>query len=527
MSPHRATPTNLAPAPVVDARGTTLTPGAGGGSLHAEAAFVASLPMDSERVLRVADSYGLRPEHFSDPRAAAVFSACIELRAGRHGDAAVDLASVSDVLQRRGQLDGLQGWLDRAAQDCIPSHCEAHAAEILADYRRRTVADAIADAAKRIGTDDPGEVLAKLQSMELPGSGINEGHSLTALAEMPIDPEAILLGESPHVRYLCKGGGMLFVGPSGIGKSTASAQQDIQWSRGCEAFGIRPTKPLNILTVQAENDDGDLHVMASGIMQGLRLSEAECDLVRKNTRYISHNTSTGDAFIAYVQSLLATFKPHLLRIDPFQAYLGADPTDTERVAAFCRNGLNPLMKRYNCGVILCHHTPKTNGKDTSAWAFHDWQYIAAGCADLVNWCRAELVVWPEGDGVFRFRAAKRWPGWRDDNGEPIHELYFRHSRQSGVVLWEPVAACDVVQPNRKPTPEDVFALVVPGKTIEKNALLSLATRLVPPIGENRARKFIAELVHDGRLYEVTTKRRGTNPCKSLTRTPPPEEGIQE
>ena len=71
--------------------------------------------------------------------------------------------------------------------------------------------------------------------------------SLAELAKQPIDPGQTLLGD----RYLCRGGSMLYVGRSGLGKSSSSAQADIQWSLGREAFGIAPAKPLNILTIQA------------------------------------------------------------------------------------------------------------------------------------------------------------------------------------------------------------------------------------------------------------------------------------
>ena len=65
---------------------------------------------------------------------------------------------------------------------------------------------------------------------------------------------------------------MLFVGPSGIGKTAASVQQDILWSIGRPAFGIRPARPLKIVTVQAEDDPGDLSEIVSGILTHLELS---------------------------------------------------------------------------------------------------------------------------------------------------------------------------------------------------------------------------------------------------------------
>src|SRR6266480_4372972 len=85
--------------------------------------------------------------------------------------------------------------------------------------------------------------------------------SLMSLADAKPDMAKTLLGN----RFLCIGGALLFVGPSGIGKSSASVQQDILWALGREAFGIRPARPLRLLTVQAENDGGDLGEMARGV----------------------------------------------------------------------------------------------------------------------------------------------------------------------------------------------------------------------------------------------------------------------
>ena len=96
---------------------------------------------------------------------------------------------------------------------------------------------------------------AAIKSYPLP-----EALSLISLADRIPDPAKTLLAN----RFLCVAGGMLFVGPSGVGKSSASVQQDILWALGRPAFGIRPARALRILCIQAENDDGDLGEMAGG-----------------------------------------------------------------------------------------------------------------------------------------------------------------------------------------------------------------------------------------------------------------------
>src|SRR5476651_1066826 len=112
------------------------------------------------------------------------------------------------------------------------------------------------------------------------------------LADAEPDLSKTLLGN----RFLCVGGGMLFVGPSGIDKSSASVQQDMLWALRREAFGIRPARPLRILCVQAENDDGDLGEMARGVIAGLRLSGEDREEIRGRVWYVSEKANIGQSF---------------------------------------------------------------------------------------------------------------------------------------------------------------------------------------------------------------------------------------
>src|SRR5215831_9109869 len=69
-------------------------------------------------------------------------------------------------------------------------------------------------------------------------------------------------------RFLCKGGGLLLVGPTGHGKSSLSMQLMIKWALGQSVFGLEPARPLKSLLIQAENDDGDLGEMREGVFNG-------------------------------------------------------------------------------------------------------------------------------------------------------------------------------------------------------------------------------------------------------------------
>ncbi|MCX6900782.1 MAG: AAA family ATPase [Verrucomicrobia bacterium] len=355
----------------------------------------------------------------------------------------------------------------------------------------------------------------------------HDARSLADFAEMTVDEGQTLLGR----RYLCRRGAQLFVGPSGIGKSSAAAQQDVSWSCGRAAFGISPTGELRILSVQAENDDGDMIEMAKGIFGGLQLSLEEIELVRRNTRY-ARVIATGEAFMGELRAMCEEFRPDLVRLDPLNAFLGDDAKDTRAVSSFCRVGLERIAADFNCGLIVNHHTPKTNHRDTSEWQAHDWMYAGAGAADLTNWARAVLVIEPidATAGVFKFIAAKRGRriGWRkigDVCGEPETERLFCHSRQPGQILWREADEAEIEAAKASirtmKTAADLLALVPELERIEKSTLINLAQQ--HGIGANKARNFINELLANGSLQEHRKARPGTNQLKFLARSPQPSE----
>jgi hypothetical protein len=254
---------------------------------------------------------------------------------------------------------------------------------------------------------------------------------------------------------------MVFVGPSGVGKSSASMVQDLSWACGRSAFGIKPSGPLRVLLVQAENDMGDMSELAGGAIDSMSLSIEELDVIERNFVTIQCANETGDGFLDWLDAQVEEHKPDLIRIDPLLAYLGADPVDTKALSDFCRRGLNGLLARHQCGLILCHHTPKTGNRDTSTWKPVDAQYAGGGSADLTNWARAIIVIDGTNDPlVFRFIAAKRGKriGWTSQEGLPSSIKLFSHAAEAGRIEW------------RAATPDQVEALIAGAKKKKKAEL---------------------------------------------------------
>ena len=333
------------------------------------------------------------------------------------------------------------------------------------------------------------------------------------------NPADTLLG----ARFLCREGGMLFVGPSGIGKSSASVQMDTCWSIGEPAFGIRPARPLKILQIQAENDRGDLVEMIQGVWQAMGFDADAERLCLQNLLTASEKTRTGDQFLSeVVRPLLEKYCPDILRIDPLLAYLGDDPTDTKALARFCRNGLNPLLEEFKCAVILNHHTPKTTNRDTSLWRASDWMYSGAGGADLTNWARAIIVIEPTANPVaFKFIGAKRGKRlkWMDDNGSSQFQRFFCHSENS--IAWRDATEAEVegVRPKSgkaEASEEELIAFVPMSGCIAKERLLHQWNQK-KGIGQKRCRTLLSLMLCDEKVFEWHIPRPRTNPEVHISR----------
>ena len=350
------------------------------------------------------------------------------------------------------------------------------------------------------------------------------------LLETPPDPQDTLLGN----RLLCRGGTLLFVGPSGIGKSSSSMQQDICWALGREAFGITPARPLRILTIQAENDRGDLHEMASGVVHGVAndLTEEERELLKGNLHYLTATAALGGNFLVLLDRALTARPCDLVRVDPLFAFYGFKIEDTEQLSRFLRAGLNPILQKHSCALILCHHTPKITNRDSSAWSATDYSYAGAGGAELTNWARAILVIDATAiPGTYKWIAAKRGSriGWRDGLDKKEFIRFYQHSRREDVICWEDanpddVAAADNIKRAKQRAcavdPVLLIEAIVPQSApIEKNDLIAKVNGKGAGLGSTRnaLARLLAE--DEPRFFEHREKRPQTNERRLIARFP--------
>ena len=341
------------------------------------------------------------------------------------------------------------------------------------------------------------------------------------------DPNELL-----RYRYLCRGAGLLLVGPTGIGKSSLAMQAMILWAIGKSLFGIDTVKPLKSLLIQAENDEGDLAEMRDGVMAGLNLMPDERRLAMENVIVAREDTRTGMGFfVAAVRPLLEQHKPDVLWIDPALAYLGGEVGSQKDVGGFLRNMLNPLLHEFGCGGIVLHHTNKPpSGREKPDWTAGDFAYLGAGSAEWANWARAVLALRSLGShSVFELSAGKRGGrlGWKEADGETkAYAKLIAHAKEPGVICWREAEESDMPETTsakRVATKEDIMPHVPLEGTISKDELRVKAN--AAGVALNRINPLIEELIDEGRLHEWKVKRAGTNPRKLLSRSPQPMEEL--
>ena len=472
--------------------------------------------------------------HFFVSTHRTIFSVLVEMC---NADQKIDLLTFTEELRNRKLLDGvggaaavtelqtltaeLNGFVPTAAnvQYYLDSVREKYALRELIAFGTETVRRAYEEQA------DVAETLEfakeKLEALPRPQDDLPAATDIMTLSET--DPTVFEADNLLGNRFLCREGGMLFIGPSGIGKSSASIQQDILWALGRPAFGIKPARPLRMLTIQAENDDGDLAEMTRGVCDHLNLSAQDRAEVKERVVLIKEKATTGENFVRLARQLVRKYRSDIVRIDPFQAYAGGDVREPAVTTPFLRNGLNRILEEFRCGAILNHHTPKTNYRDTSEWKASDWMYAGAGNADITNWARAILVIdATRAHGAFIFRAAKRGSrvGWADEDGHPVYDRLFCHYA-GDAIFWrdateEDEARVALAKKGQAPkTKEELKALVPFDKPIPKNALLERARLSGFPINPTRA--LLAELIRTEELYEWRVPRKGTNPEVLISR----------
>jgi hypothetical protein len=237
---------------------------------------------------------------------------------------------------------------------------------------------------------------------------------------------------------------------------------------------------------------------------------------------VCENVETGKSFLAMVDKLCAEFMPDLLTIDPLFAYIGDSVSEQKVVSPFCRNGLNPILQKHRCGLILVHHTNKPkSGKEKADWQAGDYAYLGSGSAELANWARAVLSIQSLGSyHVFQVHLAKRGKraGLIEANtAEARYAFHIKHDPKG--IFWHPATEDDARNATKKPKKAGkatLLALIPEGSEgLARQALINRAADA--EIAQRRCCNLIAELIESGEVLHNTKPRATGRPTVFYTK----------
>lgn len=385
-------------------------------SLEAEQQLLGSIfaDQDASRVLTECLEMRLSGESFYDQRYGKIFAACAKLHLQQEP---VDIARVAEILKRTGELDAAGGYpvlMEVSASVSTTLHSKFFLQRVreLALQReliRRTLR--LAETSFGLGADLQGIV----EQMDGIVSDISQAMGTTvrnapmrALNEFAVPvpgDSSILLGN----RYLNRGDGAVLSSTSGMGKSSMSLQMAILWALGMDAFGIKPNGPMRSLVVQSEDSDGDVAEIWASIVHVLKLTPEQIADVSDRVKLVSDRINRGTRFVAALKKQVAQHKPDLVWINPLQAFIDGDVTDSQDLGKFLREDLNYLNTPAKFAYVLVHHTTKpATGKEKTERQWHEVMYDMAGGAEIINWARAIMSLRPDAsEGEFNLVLAKR------------------------------------------------------------------------------------------------------------------------
>lgn len=243
-------------------------------------------------------------------------------------------------------------------------------------------------------------------------------------------------------RWLCRGGSVLAVAQSGVGKSSLSIQAAVTWAFARPFFGIQPAKELRSLIIQHENDEGDSAEMLQGVLAGLGIEQTSENVAILEDRVIiiRERTHTGPGFLKILQKLVDCHKPDLGWIDPLYSYIGDDISNQRVCSEFLCGGLGPITEATGIAWFIMHHTgkPSTDPKSRKGWTQTDYSYAGLGSSILTNWIRASMTLLKRGEDYYELQLGKRGKraGAKDLKGQMTTRVYLRHSDKG--ICWEQI-----------------------------------------------------------------------------------------
>lgn len=398
----------------------------------AETALLGAILADYARVMPAVNAAGITTSDFYSPDNRRLFSAMLEMYAA---GAPIDTLTVS----RKTGMEVIA--LDAIMQSCpTTTHAQHYIVQVQAGAQRRHLAE-IGTELQQAATDDrdPADIAASIRARLDAIQGANNNvfppihwHDLKDY-EPPADHTIAGAG------ILRRSDGTLLTAGTGQGKSVLAMQICVDVAAGIPILGcIRVSNPMRVMLIEPENDKITLKRDLSAIIAN-DPGHPDPGLVDNNLRIFHVFNMPPDNLAAFIRQEARRFRPDLLAIDPYQAFMppGTDLNNSASFLSFVQP-IQKLIAELNCALLLIAHTPKP--RDREAWTARESVYMAAGTSAISNWARASMELTQAGDldGKYRLRFGKNAErnGLTTEGGGIVRDLYIEHSGSSKAPWWK-------------------------------------------------------------------------------------------
>ena len=283
-----------------------------------------------------------------------------------------------------------------------------------ADSRRRLAA-ALAAANQRITNPELplDQIAADLTTAINHATGTNpaeESLSLDAFVDQPLpETEWVIPG------LLARGDRLVITGPEGYGKSQLIRQLAVAAAAGIHPLTAAPATPRTVLLIDAENPKRILINTLKAMRDNLRATGHETGDRFHVARYPQGLDIGAEKDRLILHALCRQCRPDILALGPaYKLYVGGGNAREEDLARAVTSTLDGLRERYDCAVILEHHSPHaapgqkrtTRPIGSSLWL--RWPEFGVGISPA-----------PENDNkIHRVADVEHWRGMREERDWP-------------------------------------------------------------------------------------------------------------
>jgi hypothetical protein len=201
--------------------------------------------------------------------------------------------------------------------------------------------------------------------------------------------------------YLIRGEITVLAAPGGAGKTALANGIAIEIATGTEKLGEKVWRndDQKVLYVNGEDSSTEMQRRLCAFCQQHKLSEQ--DLVRlylagaDDTRVQSLSflwvndkgaTALNEAGFNVLESALQSLRPDLLVLDPLVVFCGGGNMNDNAVMSLVMRKLKALAVKYDCAILVVHHTRKGRSSDATGDA-----ESVSGAAAIVNLARRALM----------------------------------------------------------------------------------------------------------------------------------------